>query len=162
MTKQLPPPLSPAGHARRQQILTLAQSALASRRRRRTKARIAAAAVLTLGALALTLLATRAAPTTPSPSLTPAPTLTRSGPTPAPAHHLLVQYIHTDLAALERARITTQAIPPAALIDDDQLQDLLRESGRDPGLIRVGNRIVLSSDLSAECPAETDPTHTPG
>ena len=133
-------PLSPAGAARRDEILRRATEAMAERgRARRRRRRAAALALVALPAAALALLR---APTAPAPARIVADA------TPAPAMDLATDLVRvaTPAGILDRYRA---APPPAVVVIDDRgLVETLREIDRPAGVIRIDGRALLTAAVT--------------
>jgi hypothetical protein len=144
--------LSPAGKARRAEILRLAQAQARRRRRRRQAARAAAAGV---GVLLLTMVLThrllpgtpvRQAVVPPAPVTQPlratAVTLPLEPAPPPKPGNIVVQFIRTN------PNITCQlAVPPQTptwrRLSDDQLIQELADAGHPAGLAWVDGRELI-------------------
>lgn len=147
-TSQLP--LSPAGVARRGDILKTAQAALRWRRRRRSALLAASVALVPAGAALTALAAHRlSVPTVPG----------NARPSVAPA--VAWSLVRDDDSVLARLSVPTRPLAGSLLIGDGELLDLLRESGYDDGTIRVEGRFLLASDLEPE-PYPDVPPNGPG
>lgn len=136
-------PLSPAGVARRRQMLGELDAAMARRNFQRRAVPIAAAASLVMLAL-VAFWANRVAP-----SVKPEGQLTIS-PRPVPVARAVIQLVATDPNIT--ARLSTTAMPPGSLagvqmIDDQELQQMLRAVGQPDGLVRVGGRTRVASEV---------------
>ncbi len=133
--------LTSRGEVRREEILGVVLSAQRARVRRRRAVRA--------GALALTVLAVsagaayvgmvRGAGGVPSKGhrIAEGPVL----PTPVARAYI----VETDASILERVSVVRR--PAAGVIDDDELTRLLREAGRAEGIVRVGGRVMLESEI---------------
>jgi hypothetical protein len=155
--------LTAAGDSRREEIRILSERALSLRVRRRRTLRAGAAGA---SALLLILAAFRAFPARPQ-TAPPAPQVADNGPQvidgPLPLVHstsaesppaltrLTVEHLGDDPGVLNRLRA---AAPPSQTlpIDDDELLELLAQSGRPDGLIRLRGRVMLSSHLHGPAP----------
>ncbi len=139
--------LSPAGEARRDAMLRTLRHALCVRRRRR---RVVAGLALTapVGALGLTLWVALRDPPRPSRELadTGHQPQVRPGPTDG-LEHVSFAIVRAD-PERTRAMISPSRVLPAEMrLADDDLLILLSETGRSSGLIRAGDRVILTSDL---------------
>jgi hypothetical protein len=159
MTTRPSPLLSPDGAARRANILDRAQRALATRRRRRTMFRVSSLALVPAACVVAAAMVVR------SPNGAGTPDAGNAFPSaataPGAAAPSLVQFVRANQGALARVRISTRPLPASARIADDELLDLLLESGRDGGIIRIGSQVILASDLVEDTP-DADPLHGPG
>lgn len=118
-------------------------AAMARRNFQRRAVPIAAAASLVMFAL-VAFWANRG-----TPSAQPEAQLTIS-PRPDPAARAVIQLVATDPNIT--ARLSTTAMPPGSLagvqmIDDQELQQMLRAAGRPDGLVRVGGRTRIASEV---------------
>ncbi len=140
-----PVELSTAGRARRDAILGLALGAQRRRVRVRRAVRAATAAALVLAATAaayVTLAGSPRAPSTPGVPIADAP---EQAPLPPPAPVLAWTVVQTDRAILDRVSVVTPV--SVVTIDDAELSSLLEAAGTEAGVIRVGGRAMLESDL---------------
>ena len=158
MTTRQPHPLDPHDKApldeqdlaRRDRLLIQLRGSLAQRRRRRRALHASALAGVLSAAGAIFFLSN------PRPTPTPTPTLIVDQPAPV---GLQIRYVHTD-PALPDKLAATKPRTTIELADDQQLADLLRRAGS-PGLIRVGGRVLLSSEASPVPPIPSDPPAVP-
>jgi hypothetical protein len=156
MTTRQPHPLDPHDKApldeqdlaRRNRLLIQLRGSLAQRRRHRR--------ALHTSALAGVLSAVGAIFFLSNPLPTRTPTLIIDQPSPV---GLQIRYVHTDPALPDKLAVTKPRTR-IELADDQQLADLLRRAGS-PGLIRVGGRVLLSSEASPVTPIPSDPPAVP-
>jgi|GEM_PF-6007515 len=137
-----PPPLSPSGQDRRDDILSLAQRALRARVRRRIIARTALTSVPLAVAIAAAAALTRQQPT-------PAPIARRDAGAsadphaPAPAHATRIEFVHSDPGILQRTALV--ALPTRTeFLDDRALVDALAQAGVPAGVIRTPDRVTIA------------------
>lgn len=136
--------LSEAGERRRGEMLLELTRAVTRRRQRRTAARAGAAAIAAVLVVAAALRFSRG-PQSPAPE----PSVARSE-SPAPLFaHVRVESIVTDPALLETIGVATDAaIAAAAEIGDEELLEALEASGHSAGLVRFGDRTILTGDVA--------------
>jgi hypothetical protein len=135
--------LSAAGRARRDAILGLALGAQRRRVRVRRAVRAATAAALVLAASAaayVTLGGSLRAPSGPGVTIADAPEQAPQRP-----GALAWSVVQTDHSILDRVSVVTPV--SVRTIDDAELSDLLEAAGTEAGVIRVGGRAMLESDL---------------
>jgi hypothetical protein len=140
--------LTAAGEVRRDEILRAAQWALRWRRRRRTASKVALIAGCVAVATASISGVWRAS------NAHSGREIARSGegservssPGTTPTKHAFL-LVRTDPEIVERVLVHTHPIRPDQLVDDDQLEALLREAGRPEGIVRVRGRAVLASEV---------------
>jgi len=146
------PPLSPAGVARREQILRAAIAAARGRRRRRTAGRLGAVAVTAAAAALIIVLARpRQAPDgPPTADVRPAPrqpvdrpATAPVAPATAPADRVVVSFITIDPELADRAAIRSDNVRWIRL-DGDGLLAALTTDGRAGGglVVRDGRAEV--------------------
>jgi hypothetical protein len=144
--------LSPAGAARREQILDRAKAALSARRRRRAAAR-ATAVVVPVAAVA-------AAVWMFAGGTRPRPALTQGSAGEAAAEgglrHVVFERIATESGAAERF-IPTARTASIEVLDDDELLDALRAAGKPTGLIRQAGTVVTTVRVAANPEAADEP-----
>ncbi len=133
--------LTSRGEVRREQILGVVLSAQRARVRRRRAVRAGAlVTVLAVSAGAAYVGMVRGAGGTSSQGRRIA-----EGPVmPAPAARAYL--VETDPSILDRVSVVSR--PAAGVIDDDELTRLLREAGRAEGIVRVGGRAMLESEIT--------------
>jgi hypothetical protein len=73
----------------------------------------------------------------------------------APVRRIRIAIVQDDSTVLERLRADDRARLSLA-IDDETLLDLLHAAGRREGLIRVGGRVMLSSEVRAMAEAREE------
>lgn len=146
--------LSPAGVARREQILAIAQQAARTRRHRRQAAR--AAMSLAVVALVVTAALRALLPSRPTTIVEHAPTPTTQPTTPTPEtapvspriviarkpRILTIDRIGTDAALASRLKTPESSITIEKLTDD-QLFSRLTEAGRPAGILQTKGRSKL-------------------
>jgi hypothetical protein len=162
------PALSPAGEARRAQMLGAVQRQVRARgQRRRIAIGAAAAAPVLLVALAAAIwlsppppatrpLAENADPARPAPAHAAAerpPAETPVVPATSTSIPRLVAYVSNDPGVLERHRAATRQ-SRVELIDDAALLGALREAGLPAGIVRTPERMTLAFH-AAESPDRT-------
>ncbi|MFI4896892.1 MAG: hypothetical protein ACIARR_03615 [Phycisphaerales bacterium JB059] len=147
--------LSPAGRARRDEMLPELRRRVRSRGRRRRATR---AALTTLPLLALVLVIAwpaRHPPRALPPTDPGSPTLTQTtppGPTPTPT-----------LTRVDFTLVQTHPDRGASPISDAELLDLLHQAGHtDAGLARLPGRVVLTGDSLAQRRAPAPSSDPPG
>ncbi len=146
-------PLSPAGLARRASMLGELDTAMARRNFRRRAVPIAAAASLALvAAVAFLVNPANRARNSPTP-------IAVKPPSASPARSM-IQVVATDTSIARRLSASapkSQRSPNIQTIDDDELQEMLRTTGQPDGLVRVGGRTRVASDL-LPMPTDQDPS----
>ncbi len=130
--------LTARGEARRDEILGVVLSVQRARlrRRRAMRAGVAAAALLVAAGAAYLAAAGGGAPATDR--------RIAEGPA-APTLAARAYIVETDPSIVERVSVVARSA--AAVIDDDELTRLLREAGREEGIVRVGGRVMLESEV---------------
>ncbi|MCW5777030.1 MAG: hypothetical protein KIS87_11375 [Phycisphaeraceae bacterium] len=138
------PALSPAGIARRGEILSLAQRALRARARRRITVRASLASLLLIVAIAAGAVLTKQQP---KPTPLPSAQLGSDG-VPEPLHlpaslGSRVEIVRSDPGILRRTAI---AVAPsrAEVLDDRALADALAQAGLPAGVIRTPDRVTIA------------------
>jgi hypothetical protein len=66
-------------------------------------------------------------------------------PQPAPASRVVISIVQDDPGILARTQVSNTA--PVTIATNADLQDALRESGQDPGLVKIGGTMMLASQL---------------
>ena len=141
--------LSAAGERRREEMLRLLSGAVVARRRRRTTARVAAAAaigVATAFAAFRALDGPEPAETTPSP-------VVRAEDRPAlpVLAHVRVDRVETDPRVLDATLVATESgIAARSSLDDAALLEILAAAGHETGLVRFGDRVMLTEPAGEE------------
>ncbi|MFM9996528.1 MAG: hypothetical protein ACKVU4_12105 [Phycisphaerales bacterium] len=151
--------LTAAGQGRRDAMLPLLLGVQRERVRRRRTGRAAAVfAVVALGGSAAYVGATRG---TAGGASRIAGTTVRDaeGSTASGSTILTTSLVHADASILDR--VVFRGSAGAAVVDDAQLAELLREAGREAGIVRIGGRTVLASEL-APSSATGGPTEPSG
>jgi hypothetical protein len=148
--------LSPAGAARREDILVRARAALWARRRRRAVAKATAAVVPVLAAVAAVWVLAGGA--RPRPTLTPGSTREAAGSVTAAAEgglrHVVFEQVVTERGVAQRL-VPTARIASIEVLDDDELLDALRAAGKPTGLIRQAGTVVTTVRVAAN-PEDAD------
>lgn len=139
-------PLSDAGRARREAILHVLISAQRRRVRVRRAARSGAALVVVTLAAAAAYRGASLGPVS-SPGTIAAGSARLDSTSPEVVSRV-ASIVHTDDAILARVSVQRTTLPVS--IDDDQLLALLREAGRDDGIVRVHGRAMITSELAVE------------
>lgn len=140
--------LTGAGETRRDEILRVAQRALRRRRRRRTASKVALIAGCVAVATASIGGVWRASNAHSGREIARSGEWSQSVLSPGtmpPRHAFLL--VRTDPEIVGRVLVLTHPIRPDQLVDDDQLEALLREAGRPEGIVRVRGRAVLASEV---------------
>jgi hypothetical protein len=142
-----PIPLSAAGEARREEMLSRLQAALVRKRRARWACRVAALAGVPAMVIAAIIIV-RPGPGGPE----------SGGGTSAispPAAHpvegewkMRIQIVHNDPGVLARSAPAAKPLEREAVIDDEELLKLLHDLGRPSGLARVPGGVYLTSNLA--------------
>lgn len=136
-------PLSPAGQARRDEILVRAQRALRARLRRKITAATAMGALsIAIGTTGFVL--ARLQPGATSPAVAHRAPDTSANAPPAPvASASRIQLIPADPTVLERSAIV--ALPTRTeFLDDRALVDALAQAGVPAGVIRTPDRVTIA------------------
>lgn len=137
--------LSPAGEARRAEILRELQEVMGRRRAVRMGVRIGSAAMLFAVASAAVLLSQGSASRAPSPRPFEA------------APELMAMFVATDEGIMERLSAPSDG-SRIQLISDSDLWEWLADTGHDQGWVRVGGRVILAQDMARP----GDDTDSPG
>ena len=134
-----PAPLSRGGRTRREALRTALEGAVVARRRRRTAARFATAAIA-VAVLALWIRADFAgsAPAGESGAVARADGLR--------LRNAVLEVVRNDPRVIARATVR-EPLAADTWIDDDELLRLLRAAGRPTGLVRSGDRVILTATL---------------
>lgn len=139
--------LSPAGQARRDAILSLLLRAQNGRIRRRRTIRAATVfAVVALGGGAAYVGATRGPVGGGASRISGTTVRHAEGSAASGSVILTASLVHADASILDRVAVRRDAAAP--IIGDDELAELLREAGREAGIVRIGGRAVLASELT--------------
>lgn len=134
--------LSARGAARREEILGAMLAAQRGRVRRRRAARAGAM----LGVLAVAGAAVYFGVSGGSGGPVGPVERVADGPIAPPAPEVPAAYVvQTDPSIVQRVAVHSGSA--AVMIDDDELTRLLREAGREEGIIRVGGRAMLESEV---------------
>ena len=153
-----PAPLSDAGRARRDAMLTDLTHAMRRRHARLTAARRTVASTTLILLLGVAILLATRTPAPPAPVIVhhpPAPTPDLLPPTAPVTTLTSIATFGTDASALARyatpARptdtcvITTSSPRHVRILDDATLLTTLDAAGRPTGLVRMDNRVVLTA-----------------
>jgi hypothetical protein len=133
--------LTSRGEARREEILGVVLSAQRARvrRRRAVRAGVLAVTVLAVSAAAAYVGMVRGAAGVPIGGRR----IAEAPAAPAPVARACL--VETDPSILERVSVVSR--PASGVINDDELTRLLREAGRAEGIVRVGGRAMLESEI---------------
>lgn len=136
-------PLSEAGAARRQAMRVALTGVVVRRRRLRRAGRGAAALALLAGVVWLAWWSSGTA----TPVAEQQDVVHDAAPT---LHHIALEIVADDPDILARCAAPSRELPPETWIDDQQLLQLLRDADRPTGLLRRGNRVELTEDVTDE------------
>jgi hypothetical protein len=131
--------LTASGESRREQILASVLAAQRARVRRRRAVRAGAAAAMVL-AVSVGVAYVGIVRGTGGKGQR----IAEETVAPAPVAHAYT--VETDPSILERVSVLSR--PAAGVIDDDELRRLLQEAGRREGIVRVGGRAMLESEVA--------------
>ena len=131
-------PLSEAGASRRQAMRTALTGAVVRRRRTRRGVRGASALALLAGVVWLAWWSIGTAAVGERQDVAHEPRL----------QHIALQIVADDPDILARYALPSRPLPPETWIDDAQLLQLLRDADRPTGLLRRGDRVELTENVT--------------